>query len=109
MMKEKRFWGENMKIDLFEKVETPVWYFVFILFGIIFVGFVAFNTGYSFHENSVGLFFSEPQEDCWTKAFVLEAFSPFDLTSNLKQKECNSINWLWEKRIKWGKDLGFLK
>lgn len=91
-------------INFFDKVETPIWFFVFVIIGIFSIGFVAFNCGYSFYENSMNIYFEdESGKDCWTKAFVLEAFMPFDLTSNLKQKECNSINWLWEKRLEYGR------
>lgn len=89
-----------------EKIEMPFWFYAIIFVSLFVIGFVAFNAGYSFHENSMNQFLEDKSgKVCWTKAFVLEAFMPFDLTSNLKQKECNSINWLWEKRISYGKEL----
>jgi hypothetical protein len=93
-----------MNINWFEKIEMPFWFYTIIFVSLFVIGIVAFNTGYSFHENSINQFLEyNSGKSCWTKAFVLEAFMPFDLTSNLKQKECNSIDWLWEKRLEYGK------
>lgn len=91
------YWGETWLImDNLKKYIDPL-----ISIGlIILLAFLAFWAGISFEQNSVidaFDYFFPGELNCEFKASVLENNIFINLTKDLQQKECNEINWLYEK------------
>lgn len=77
--------------------------FLLIMFLLIALFSVSTLTGYSFHENSIENFLNDETKDggdCVTKALILEGYVYADLLKDLKVKDCQEINWLYEKVMK---------
>lgn len=73
------------------------WLAIILLILIACLSICAFDSGRSYEANSMDTFWSGTQNQCAIRAYQIEMYTGLDVTSNLKLKECNSINWLYKK------------